>query len=231
MPRKRVVVLVLVLALVGAGAIAFYYYYEGTNYVTTDDARVAADMVTVSPEIPGRLLEWRVQEGDEVKAGEVLGRQDLASSLTSGAVNVQGLVATAGLMAQKAEIRAPIDGRVIQSKAVPGQMASPGTALAIIADTKHLYVSANIKETAIRKVKVGQLVDVRIDAYPGRVFSGRVVSIGWATASVFSLLPAQNATGNYTKVTQVIPVKIQLADVEGVELAPGMSASVRVHLR
>ncbi|GEA18354.1 MAG: hypothetical protein PWR22_1201 [Moorella sp. (in: firmicutes)] len=231
MSRKLVVILVLVLALAGAGAIAFYYYYENLNYASTDDARVAADTVTVTPEIAGKLLEWRVQEGDEVKAGQVLGRQDLESTLTSSAVNPQALGTAAGVMARKAEIRAPIDGRVLQSKAVVGQMAAPGMTLAIIADTNNLYISANIKETVIARVKVGQAVDVRIDAYPGRVFSGRVTSIGRATTSVFSLLPAQNASGNYTKVTQVIPVKIQLVDAGDVQLMPGMNATVRIHIR
>ncbi|WP_406677208.1 HlyD family secretion protein [Moorella sp. ACPs] len=231
MSRKLVVILVLVLALAGAGAIAFYYYYESLNYASTDDARVAADTVTVSPEIAGKLLEWRIQEGDEVKAGQVLGRQDLESTLTSSAVNPQALGTAAGVMARKAEIRAPIDGRVLQSKAVVGQMAAPGMPLAIIADTNNLYISANIKETVIARVKAGQMVDVRIDAYPGRVFSGRVTSIGRATTSVFSLLPAQNASGNYTKVTQVIPVKIQLVDAGDVQLMPGMNATVRIHIR
>ncbi|MDN5327149.1 MAG: hypothetical protein PWP41_1845 [Moorella sp. (in: firmicutes)] len=231
MSRRLVVILVLVLALAGAGAIAFYYYYENLNFASTDDARVAADTVTVSPEIAGKLLEWRVQEGDEVKAGQILGRQDLESSLTSSAVNPQALGTAAGVMAQKAEIKSPIDGQVIQSKALVGEMAAPGMALAIIADTEHLYISANIKETVIEKVKVGQVVDVTIDAFPDRHFSGRVTSIGRATTSVFSLLPAQNSNGNYTKVTQVIPVKIQLLNAGDVKLLPGMNATVRIHIR
>ncbi|WP_338824215.1 p-hydroxybenzoic acid efflux pump subunit AaeA [Moorella humiferrea] len=231
MSRKLIVILVLALALAGAGAVAFYYYYENRNYASTDDARVAADTVTVTPEITGKLLEWRVREGDEVKAGQLLGRQDLEALLTSGAANPQALGTAGSVMAARAEIRAPIDGQVVQSKAVVGQMAAPGTTLAIIADTRNLYISANIKETVIARVKVGQLADVRIDAYPGRVFTGRVTAIGRATTSVFSLLPAQNASGNYTKVTQVIPVKIQLVDAGDVQLLPGMNAAVRIHIR
>lgn len=231
MPRRLIVILVIVLALIGAGGIAYYYYYEGAHFVRTDDARVAADTVTVTPEIPGKLIAWLVQEGDLVKAGQVLGRQDLGASLTSSAVNPQAMGAAAGVMAQKAEIKAPINGQVIQSKAVVGQMATPGMPMAIIADTEHLYISANIKETVIEKVKPGQVVEVSLDAFPNRRFSGRVASIGRATTVVFSLLPAQNASGNYTKVTQVIPVKIQLVDAKDVKLMPGMNATVRIHLR
>jgi multidrug resistance efflux pump len=229
--RRLVVILVTVVALIGAGGIAGYYSYEATHYAKTDDARVAADTVTVTPEIPGKLVTWLVQEGDMVKAGQVLGRQDLEASLTSSVLNPQALGAAAGVMAQKAEIKAPIDGQVIQSKVVVGQMATPGMALAIIADTEHLYISANIKETIIEKIKPGQVVDVKLDAFPGRQFSGRVVGTGRATTAVFSLLPAQNASGNYTKVTQVIPVKIQLTDAGDVELIPGMNATVRIHFR
>ncbi|MGI9861187.1 efflux RND transporter periplasmic adaptor subunit [Moorella naiadis] len=231
MKRRLVITLVLLLAVAGVAGIAYYYHYQGVNFASTDDARVAADTVTVSPEIPGKLLSWQVQEGDNVKAGQVLGRQDLAASLTSSAVNPQALGAAAGVMAQKAEIKAPIDGQVIQSKALVGEMAAPGMPLAIIADTGHLYISANIKETVIEKVRAGQVVDVSIDAFPGRNFSGRVANIGRATTSVFSLLPAQNTGGNYTKVTQVIPVKIQLLNAGDAKLMPGMNATVRIHIK
>jgi len=229
--RRLIIILVLIISVLGAAGIAGYYYYQGITYAITEDARVAADTVTITPEIPGKLISWNVKEGDEVRAGQVLGRQDLEAALTSAAVNPQAMGVSAGVMASKAEIRSPISGRVIQSKAVVGQMAAPGIPLAVVADTGNLYISANIKETSIERVRPGQVVDIRIDAYPGRKFSGRVESIGQATTSVFSLMPAQNASGNFTKVTQVIPVKIQLLDAEGTNLMPGMNVTVRVHLR
>ncbi len=231
MSRRMIIALVLIIALAGAGGIAFYYHYMGTNYVITEDARVAADTVTVTPEISGKLLEWNIEEGDMVKAGQVLGRQDLGSVMTSGAVNPQTMGAVAGVMTGKAEIKAPIGGQVIQSRAVAGEMATPGTQLAVIVDSDNLYVSANIKETVIERVKTGQLVDVNIDAYPGRIFTGRVVNIGRATTSTFSLLPAQNSNGNFTKVTQVIPIKIQLEDTGNAHLMVGMSVKVRIHVK
>lgn len=229
--RVTVVITVLLLSLLGAGAIAGYYFYQGVNYVTTEDARVTADMVTVTPEIAGRLVEWNVKESDRVKAGQLLGRQDLASVLTSSSAAPQALGTAAGVMASKAEIRSPISGEVLQSKAVVGALVSPGTPLAVVADTDHAYISANIKETRIDRVKVGQRVDVKLDAYPGRVFSGRVASIGRATTSVFSLLPSQNSGENYIKVTQVIPVKIVLTDAGDIKLMPGMSATVKIYIK
>ncbi len=231
MRRRYIVALALLLILAGAGAIVFYYHYQSVHYVTTDDARVAADMVNVVPEVTGKLVEWQVKEGDKVEAGEVLGRQDLSTVLSSGAVNPQSLGPVAGVMAEKALIKAPIRGEVIQSRAVVGQMASPTTLLAVIADLENAYVSANIKEKAIEKVKVGQFVEVKIDAYPGRTFSGRVESIGRATTSAFSLLPTQNTGGNYTKVTQVVPVKIRLVANPGLQLLPGMNVTVKIHVK
>jgi multidrug resistance efflux pump len=172
-----------------------------------------------------------VREGDQVEAGDLLGRQDLGSALTSGSLSPQTLGAVAGVFAEKASIKAPISGQVIQSTAVVGQMAAPGTSLAVLADTKGLYIAANIKEGDIAKVKVGQEVAVSIDAFRGRSFVGRVESIGRATSSTFSLLAAQSGGGNYTKVIQVIPIRITIVDSGDARLMIGMNATVKVRLR
>jgi len=229
MSRRRVLLIVLAAAVLSALAIGGYYWYRGSRYIITDDARVAANVVSVSPEIAGRLLEWRVQEGDRVSAGDVLGRQDLGAALSSGALNPQTLGLVAGVVAEKAVLKAPISGQVILSNAVVGEMAVPGMSLAVIADTGSLYISANIKEGDITEVRTGQAVDVSIDAFHGRSFHGKVASIGRATASTFSLLPASTGSGNYTKVVQVVPIKISLVDQGDAALMIGMNASVRIH--
>jgi len=136
----------------------------------------------------------------------------------------------AGVFAEKAVIRAPIAGQVIRSTAVVGQMAAPGVSLAVIGDTAGLYISANVKEGSIARVKIGQRVDLSIDAFPGRKFLGRVDSIGRATSSTFSLLPSTGGGGNYTKVVQVIPIKIAIMDQDGARLMIGMNATIRIHL-
>ncbi len=231
MARKRIVGLVLGIAFFCILGIVGYYWYEGARYISTDDARVASDVVQVSPEIVGKLLEWRVKEGDMVGKDDVLGRQDLGSVLTSGAVSPLSLGAVAGVAAEKAMLRAPISGQVILSTAVVGETASPGVSLAVIADTKELHVSANIKEGDIADVRIGQPVDIHMDAFRGRTFSGRVQTIGRATASTFSLLPAQNGGGNYTKVVQVVPIKVSIDDAAGARLMIGMNAFIRIHKR
>ena len=228
--RRRVILGVLGVTAIVLLAIVGYYWFEGTRYVKTDDARVASNVVAVTPEIPGKLLEWKIKEGDTVAVGDVLGRQDLGSALTSGALNPQGLGAVAGVFAEKAALRAPIAGQVIRSTAVVGQMAAPGMSLAIIGDVEGLYVSANIKEGSIARVKTGQLVDLSIDAFPGRGFHGRVESLGRATASTFSLLPTQGGGGNYTKVVQVVPIKIAIMDQGDARIMIGMNATIRIHL-
>lgn len=234
--RKRTVVIIAIaVALLGGLAIVGYYRYQSANYVTTNDARVAADTVTVSPEITGKLIKWQVKEGDQVTGGDVLGQQDLGSALNSGitmgAVNPQSMNPAAATLADKAQIKAPITGQVIKSSAIVGEMAGSGTSLAVIADTSNLYVSANIKEDYIRNIHLNQMVDLNIDAYPGKTFHGRVENIGEATTSTFSLLPAQNDSDNYTKVTQVIPIKIDIQDIGNARLMIGMNANVKIHIR
>jgi multidrug resistance efflux pump len=229
MSRRRVILIVLAAAALSALAIGGYYWYRGSRFIITDDARVAANLVSVSPEIAGRLLEWRALEGDRVSAGEVLGRQDLGAALSSGALSPQSLGSVAGVVAEKAVLKAPISGQVILTTAVVGEMATPGLSLAVIADTGSLYINANIKEGDIADVRVGQDVDVRIDAFHRRRFHGKVASIGRATASTFSLLPATTGGGNYTKVVQVVPIKIGLVDRGDAGLMIGMNATVRIH--
>lgn len=206
------------------------YWYQGFRFVSTDDARVAADVVSVSSEIAGKILEWRVKEGDVVQKDDILGQQDLGTALTSGALNPQNLGAVAGVAAEKAVLRAPIAGQVILSTAVVGEMATPGMSLAVIADTDGLYVSANIKEGDIARVKIGLPVDFWVDAFHGRLFHGRVETIGRATSSTFSLLLAQNGGGNYTKVVQVIPIKISILDAGNARLMIGMNSYIKIHI-
>ena len=229
--RRLIVILVLVLALVGAGGIASYYYYEGTSYVTTEDARVAADLYTVAPEVMGRVVSWNAEVGARVTAGDVLGTLDVTAAAQSAGASVAGNPHLLALLGEKARIVSPASGTVIQSTAKVGQFVSPGQPLATIADLAHPYVSANISETRFRLVKLGAPVTITVDALPGTVLHGRVDQLGQATASTFSLIPAQTTSGSYTKVVQRIPVRIALVGSAPDGLVPGMNAVVRISLR
>jgi len=211
-------------------AIVGWYWYEGEYFVITEDARISANLVVISPEISGKIVEWNVKEGDKIQDGDALGRQDLGTMLNSGTINTSTMATVGSIAAEKASIKSPIAGQVIRSTAVIGQMAVPGTNLAVVADTDQLFVAANIAELEIGRVRPGQKVELKVDAFPGVAFRGRVETIGRATASTFSLLPTSNSGGNYTKVSQIVPIRIHLLDTLGEPLLVGMNTSIRILL-
>jgi membrane fusion protein, multidrug efflux system len=129
------------------------------------------------------------------------------------------------------KIYAPDDGTVGERQVRPGQLVSPGTqVISFVALTK--WVQANYRETQLTNVKVGDPADLRIDEYPGEQIRGKVIEIAPASGSQFALLPPDNATGNYTKVVQRIPVKIGLDDSKlATKLRPGLSVVATVRTK
>lgn len=130
-------------------------------------------------------------------------------------------------------VRAPFDGVVGNRAAQVGQLVQEGTRLLALVPMSQVYVDANFKETQLGKLHPGQKVDIEVDAYPDEEFHGRVLSVAPASGSVFSLLPPENATGNFTKIVQRVPVRIEL-DEEArakAELRPGMSVTATVDTR
>jgi membrane fusion protein, multidrug efflux system len=126
------------------------------------------------------------------------------------------------------KIHAPADGTVGERQVRAGQLVSPGTqVVTFVADTK--WVQANYRETQLTHMKVGDPAEIRIDAYPGKEVRGKVLEIAPASGSQFALLPPDNATGNYTKVVQRVPVKIALDDAAlAAQLRPGLSVVATV---
>ena len=128
-------------------------------------------------------------------------------------------------------IVAPADGSVGERQVRPGQLVSPGTQVIAFVD-KMKWVQANYRETQLTNVKVGDTAEIRIDEYPGQVIRGKVIEIAPASGSQFALLPPDNATGNFTKVVQRIPVKIALDDAElASKLRPGLSVTATVRTK
>ncbi len=142
-------------------------------------------------------------------------------------------LAEARLAREYTEVVAPADGRVTRKAVEVGQVVSPGQPLLAVTDLADLWVVANYKETQIEKIRPGQEVRIRVDTYPGRTFHGKVDSIMAGTGSAFSLFPSENATGNYVKVVQRVPVKILLPREEDPEhiLRVGMSVIPTVLVR
>lgn len=206
------ILIIMVLAIAGVGG---YYWYENTYYISTEDARVTGDLVKVSPQVVGKLLEFNAEEGQEVKQGEILGRQEMTNLPDSSL--------------ELTIIRAPISGILIKKQANIGEIESPGVPLAMMVDPNKLYISANIEETKLEQIKVGQPVDIVIDQYPDKKFTGQVLSLGQATTATFSLLPTSTG-GNFTKVVQKIPVKIKVSKTD-VKLLPGTNAVIKIHVK
>ncbi|MBI3113309.1 MAG: HlyD family secretion protein, partial [Rhodospirillales bacterium] len=127
-------------------------------------------------------------------------------------------------------IKSPIDGVVDKTFVRVGEYVTPGQRLALVHDPSKIWIEANIKETEIRNLKPGQVVEVSVDAYPGREFRGRVLTVGHAATSQFALLPTPNPSGNFTKITQRLPVRIVIDQQAGL-LRPGMMVEINIDIR
>ncbi len=127
-------------------------------------------------------------------------------------------------------ITAPANGRIVMTFARQGEHVSPGQRILMFHDPAEIWVEANVRETEVRMLKPGMKAEVRVDAYPGKVFAGEVFRIGQTATSKFALLPDPNPSGNFTKITQRLPVRIRLADKDP-SLRPGMMVEVSIAIR
>lgn len=158
-----------------------------------------------------------------------------AKNVETAAANVRAAAAQveqAHLNLTYTEIRAPQAGRVANKNVAPGDYVQIGQALTALVPDK-VWVTANFRETEIGRMRIGDRVDIYVDAYPGHVFHGRVQSIQPGSGAAFSLLPPENATGNYIKVVQRVPVKITFDGDPSTHwlLGPGMSVEPYVRVR
>jgi membrane fusion protein, multidrug efflux system len=322
---KVYIPLALVILIVLAGA--WYWYRDYSRYVTTDDAHIDADNVSVSSKIIGRIASIYADEGNFVKQGTLLAvidssdlfaQRNQAAALKSQSVaslaqsevkfnsdqislrvlevNLEratedltraksqldgGVITTeqfdhikkgyetasaqldaakSQLMVSKAMISsasaavetanaqvkvldtqlkntrlyAPADGIITKRWLLPGDIVQPSQSVFTMTLSKNLWVVAFLEETKISSIRIGQSVRFTIDAFPGVRFRGKVFLVGSSTASVFSLIPANNASGNFTKVTQRIPVRISIESAElnkeisSFNILSGMSVVVKI---
>jgi membrane fusion protein, multidrug efflux system len=190
--------------------------------------------------------QFASREADLEQAHTVLHSNELAAEAerrTKAVLESQEVQLIADLHAKEAartvaqvnlgftKIAAPAEGTVGERQVRPGQLVSPGTqVIAFVSNIK--WVQANYRETQLTNVKVGDSAEIRIDAYPGKAFHGKVIEIAPASGSQFALLPPDNATGNFTKVVQRIPVKIAFDDPNiATALRPGLSVIATVRTK
>lgn len=169
----------------------------------------------------------------QAQASAAEARSKLASGPSSGmnpaVENAQVKREQANVQLKRTEVRAPNGGRVAQTtRLLIGQMMVAGVPAVTLVDTAHPWIEANFKETDLANMQIGQPAHIRFDAYPNLVVRGHVATIGAGTGSEFSVLPAQNATGNWVKITQRVPVRIALDEAPARELIAGLSAKVEV---
>ena len=186
------------------------------------------------------------READLTQARTLLHSNELAVEAerrSKAVLESQGMQLLADLHAKQAglavakvdlgytKIVAPADGTVGERQVRPGQLVSPGTQVITFVENTR-WVQANFRETQLTNIRIGDTAEIRIDVYPGQVIQGRVLQIAPASGSQFALLPPDNATGNFTKVVQRVPVKIGLDDSTLTsQLRPGLSAVVKVRTK
>lgn len=296
--KKRLFVLVLILVIFGVLGYG-YWYLNFRGFVSTDDAFIDGDLVSLGSKMMGRITELKVDEGDSVAKDELLIQlddRDLQAQKVQVAANLelakQSVVlakvnlektqddynrastqfqnhvipaeqydhATKALDAARAQynielarvgaaeaqlqviqtqientrITTPVAGVIAKKWSLPGDVIQPGQAIFTIYNYNQVWVTANFEETKLASINPGDAVEISVDTYTDHTFSGKVLMIGAVAASKFSLIPPNNASGNFTKVTQRIPVKISIDQQSQNQngdpflLLPGMSVEVKV---
>jgi len=164
---------------------------------------------------------------------EVTAQRSRAASADAKVLQQRAAVQQAELNVQYATIKAPLKGIVSKKTVEPGQIVQPGQPLMTLIPLEDVWVTANFKETQLENMRPGQRAIIEVDAYGGRDFKGHVESLAAATGSRFSLLPPENATGNFVKVVQRVPVRIAIDEKQDAEqlLRPGMSVTAKVYSR
>jgi len=208
LPGRRVLVPVAAVVVVIAAALGFNAYRDGLLYVSTENAQLTGQMVQVGALNAGKVEAVFPNIGSSVRKGDVVAQVALPSQIgtsQSGQPRVDFL----GAGDTRVDVRAPFDGVIIATPAAVGSTVAAGQAIVTMVDPSQLWVNAQIEETHIGRVRVGQPVQVHVDAL-GTDVPGKVEVVTPATSATFSILPTSNSSGNFTKVTQLVPVRISV---------------------
>jgi membrane fusion protein, multidrug efflux system len=301
--QKKIFIPALIILI--AAILGIYWYIGQLAYVSTDDAVIDGNRLSVSSKILGRIMLLTVDEGDTVKQGHLLVQLDstdlkaqefqarAALNLARESIKLSNVnlakaqedfnraeqqfnenvipkeqfdhiqkaleVAKAQLNIDKIKVEtskaqlnvietqllntsiySPMDGVLGKRWVLKGDVVQPGQPIYTIFDLKNIWVTAYLEETKLASINLGDKVEISVDAYPDQNFAGKVYQIGSNTASQFSLIPPSNASGNFTKVTQRVPIKISIEPVnefgqsdpsDDIKLLPGMSVEIRIKVK
>lgn len=210
---RRVLVAVPLVGVTVIGVAAATDIVAATRYIRTDNAQIDGDKIPLIAPVAGTLVRWDATLGSAMRKDQSVGR-----------IQIQG-----GMAQPQRSIRAPAPGNIVLDNVVEGAFVTAGTQLAIAYDLSGVFVTARVEETSIDGVRVGQHVDIDVDAFPGVTLSGRVTEIRRGVAQLLSPDTETSSTGRFQKVEQVIPVKIGIVDRRDLALVPGMNVTVRIH--
>jgi ABC-2 type transport system permease protein len=215
LPRstRRALLVIPLVAVIAGGGLTASYALKTSRYISTDNAQIDGDKVPVIAPVDGTLLGWRATQGITLRKDQAIGR-----------IQIRG-----GFEQPQKVIRAPAEGTVALDKGVEGAFITAGTQLAIIYNLSQVFVTARVDETDIGDVRLGQQVDIAVDAYPDITLTGYVWEIQSGAAGLFSPFSQDNTTGSFQKLTQVIPVKVAIINRKDLTLVPGMNVTVKIH--
>ncbi|MCL2421836.1 MAG: efflux RND transporter periplasmic adaptor subunit [Defluviitaleaceae bacterium] len=206
--NKKTLTAMAAAAVIGIAVIGGAIWHNA-GFLTTDNASVATTLIPISASTPGVLERFAITEGQHIRADEILGWIEGGEAM-----------------------RSPIDGLVIQTSAIQGQAVSTMEPIAILSDINNLHIQTYIEETDIARIHVGQAATVTIDSLGNQRFNGYISEIGHATSAA---LAGQgmfiNMNGSMSRVTRMIPIKINMADDVNLASFVGVNASVRIPVR
>lgn len=212
--KKMVLInIVTIVVLVIIGVVGFHFYNQATGFVSTDNAKVDGEQIKISAPVSGEIKSFDVKNNEKLNKGDKVA--EIAAKGEDG-------------QSQNMDVKMPQDGTIVKTDGMEGSMAQAGTPIAYAYNLDDSYITANVDEKDIADVEEGKDVNVKLDGEDAEL-KGKVEEVGKATASSFSMMPSSNTDGNYTKVSQVVPVKISLDSKPSKNVVPGMNAEVKIH--
>ena len=228
-PKMLILLSVVALIIVGGSLFGYRSWYNSNHFVSTDNARIVADMIQVGSINAGRILRMDVDVGTPVTEGQLIAIVDIPTVISKSDTTNTAKLGFRDVQDQIAEVLAPRSGVIAARWAKVGDTVPSGQPIVTLMDPRKVWVVANIEEGKIGRIQPGQRVEVRVDTLD-RTISGRVDTISPVTAATFSLLPARSSSSKFNKVSQLVPVKITL-DEANLRLIPGSSVGIKIWIR